>query len=258
MKYFLSIFIERFGKLSYCRSNILTVRQLKELDLFTKSFKNSTELRFFFGEEIELFKKRFSNELELWHQEHPNKTNNCKIYANFIAKEGSKSFLATIPIMYKDSEIIPFDEAIEHIIYYLQDDEVLKRIWMEKKYLLLDDPDNMEYDFVNSYLNIEKDEVTKREFINHFINRIIKMEEDEKYRYFRCLLNLCRLSLHEIYTSKGNIKLFGAIQSGDLSLKRGNYVQFSVNDDYLNELLMNNNYDELYNLYSIDEIEKRR
>ena len=252
MKSFLSIFVERFGPFSSSRSDLIIMPNLKDIDFCTKLFKNSKELRSYFTKEIEEFKKVHENELARWHLMHQGKTNNGKIYANYIENVDGKNFIATIPIMYMNDEIIPYDEAINHLVYYLNQDDIFKKLLDEKSYLLLEDEDDLEYALAKSYF-IEKDIVIKHDVINHLIYRISKMDEDDRYRYFRTLMNMCHLTRHEIFIKEGKITLFSDEIPKETILK-----ECQIGNSYLESLIDDNNDEELYNLYGLEEIENKK
>ena len=265
MRCFLSVFVERFGEFSNCRSNLLTLTNLKDLDKCTMLYRNAKELRENFDEEIKKFKKDYETQLELWKYKHPGKTNNGKIYANFITssiiKNREKIFIATVPIMYANDKLVSFNEAIDHIAYYLDIDSNFEKLFNEKIYLLNDEKhlkreeengfiDETEYNLAYDYINHGRDAVLRREVINRLIDRIRKMDDDDKYVTLRCLMNLCHLNKREIYTKKGVISNINDRIPQNTILHSSNYKY-----GYSSQLIQSENDDELYQLKK--QIKKR-
>lgn len=258
MRCFLSIFVERFGKFSSCRYNLLEQDSLEDLDFCTKLYSDAKKLRDTFPDEIKEFNERFSSRLEEWHLLHPGKTNHGKIYANFITNAKGKNFIATIPILYQGDELISVDEAIEHMVHYLDIDSVFEKLVREKSYLLLedDDEDFDEYSMAKSYLT-NRDIITRHEVINHFINRIRKMEPKRQYIYLRCLTNMCHLLNHEIYLHNGKVVVTDHYVAGEVKLCENDFTRFSANpDSFFERIITEGNDEDLYKYYDLEEIEK--
>ena len=258
---------------------------LQDLDSCTKLFKNSKELRNSFSEEIQEFKKNFETELMLWQYDHHGKTNNGKIYANYIAEADNELFIATIPIMYEGNELVPLSDAIEHIAYYLQIDENFERLFKEKSYLLKQSEGKIEYEYADEYFNKGKDNALKQEVINSLINRIKIMDEEKRYLYLRTLMNICHLTEKEIYTIVGKVGMINDNIPQNTAYSKKGYVQMEVLEDsnferalhsidsdedfsyevyddapdYFKDVfykaIENNDFDILFNLFSSEEID---
>ena len=257
MRAFLSIFVERFGKYSSSRLNILNLSSLRDIDACTKIFCDAKEMRKSLINEIDEFKRLYETEINKWKKEHPGEENNGKIYANYIVNVGKDSFLATVPVLYENDELVSLNEALDHIAYYLEDDKNFKELYDYKKYLLKESKDGKEYKDANDYFTKSRDIKIKRAVIHSLIDRIKNMDDEKRYLYLRSLTNLCRLTKHEIYSDAGKIGMLSSkIPIGDVVLdsKPTNYQEYF----YFDKLIDEENDEELYNLYGLEEIEKMK
>lgn len=208
MNWSLSIFVERFGKFSYCRHDILNCSSLRNLDDFTTTFKDSDELKKYFDEEFKIFEDKYSSQLDTLRIEGNNKRRRGKIYANCCLDNVG---LITIAIMYKGDEIVPPSVAYNNIYYCLERDDSFKRFFEEKRYLLkLIDINNSAVGADSSLIYLAQEylksgnTVIKYQVIKRFINAIKRMDEDRRYFYFRSLVNLCDLRKAIIHSPNGS------------------------------------------------------
>ena len=159
-----------------------------------------------------------------------------------------------IPIIYKnDNKLLSKEICIKKIKEMLNDDNILGKLYNTKKHLL----SKNEIDLLDSYKDLH-DIQKKNDAITFFINRIKNMDEDGQYFYFRSLMNLCRLNKFDLNISKGCIKDI-SISSNPLILTKetvGRKIESQSEDDYFNRLIDEENYDELFNIYDRDIIER--
>lgn len=241
MEYMLSYFVERFGKNSHCREDIIPASSLRELDKFTMQFKNSRALREYFKEERDIFKEKFAEQIDAWEKLHPGKKNNGAIYANCLLDNVG---LITIAIMYAGDDIVPDLVAYNNIRNLLDKDENFTRFFNEKRYLLkLIDIQNMavgtDSSLVTAAEEYENSHNPRRKYhvINQFIAAMKKMSEDERYFYFRALVNLCDLRRHMIYLANGstidcyNYDGKGQTIMGEVALYANQFVGYTPNTE---------------------------
>jgi len=127
----------------------------------------------------------------------------------------------------------------------LEDDIVLKNI-RNKKYKLLSEYQRY---LLNCYLKF-KDIKFKKTFIKSFIYNLSKFEQDRLDFYINQLRDIIEFDIN-----------IGKIKNIDFSMPLNTVLKdkpigFS-NDFYFNQLIEKENYDELYNLYGLDEISKK-
>ena len=137
---------------------------------------------------------------------------------------------------------------INQIKKSLEDDEVLEKL-RNKKYNLLS---LNEKKLLNIYLNDKRLTKYKKEFIKSFINRLKIMDENILKKYYYELNDICLNGL--------NIQI-GMIFDIDKNMptnttKVKNKPEGYSNDAYFNQLIDNENYDELYNIYGLRVIER--
>ena len=131
----------------------------------------------------------------------------------------------------------------------LNDDLVLNKLIKTKGYLLSEN-DKWLLNTYFKYKNIK----FKKEFINLFTIRLNNLKDDKLRYYLDNLKDIMSLSV-ELKISKGvirNIDFNMPLETSKLQDKPSGYSK----DFYFNSLIEKGNYDELFNLYGIDEIEK--
>ena len=88
--------------------------------------------------------------------------------------------------------------------------------------------------------------------IGFFYNRLKRMDDESLYYYCRTLMNLFKLNKLTIKTNFGTIgNISDSFPSESVIVKKSGYGK----DAYLDKLIDEEEYDELFNLYSIDEID---
>lgn len=239
MEYMLSYFVERFGKNSHCREDIYSESSLRELDKFTMQFKDSRALREYFKEEMDIFKEKFAEQIDAWEKLHPDKKNNGAIYANCLLDNVG---LITIAIMYAGDDMVPDLVAYNNISNLLEKDENFTRFLNEKRYLLkLIDIQNETVGTDSSLVSTAEEYEnshnprSKYHVINGLIAAMKKMSEEERYFYFRALVNLCDLRHHMIYLANGstidcyNYDGKGQTMMGEVALYTSQFVGYTTN-----------------------------
>ena len=161
-----------------------------------------------------------------------------------------------IPIIYgMDSKILPNNICLKKIKEKLNDDNVLKKIFVNKNFLL----SKNERDLLKLYLRLY-DVKYKKLFIDYFINRIKVFSEEKKYFFNRCLINICSLNFVEVKTKKGNIKYSLDMPTNIILEKESNYnglkLESYLDDDFFEELIEKEDYENLNKYYDIETIER--
>ena len=116
----------------------------------------------------------------------------------------------------------------------LNDDTILEKI-RNLKYNLLSEEEKR---LINIYLNDKRLINYKKAFINSFINRLKKVNNDTFIYYYKNLSKICSLNINfkfSVNTSK---------------------IESYSNDLYFTSLIENNDYENLHKYYDIETIEK--
>ena len=132
----------------------------------------------------------------------------------------------------------------------LENDEILEQIKNNKLYLL------SEYDkkLLFIYLNDKRLVKFKKEFIYNFINRIKSMDINIQTKYFKELESVCKIHDKDIPIQIGMVLDINYNMPTDTTKLQDKPVGFSK-DAYFNEVIEKEDYDELFNLYGLEEIE---
>ena len=125
--------------------------------------------------------------------------------------------------------------------------EVLVRLKNEKYFLL----SNEEKRLLNVYLKDNRLIKYKLSFISLFIKRITLLDNEKYIFYIKNLNMICNLYI-SFKISKGNISNIDFSIPTNIVLKKD-----SLNGNfYFQQLIDNENYEELFNLYGLREIER--
>ena len=176
------------------------------------------------------------------------------LFCKYKSNQGIK--IIKVPIIYgNDERLISNYQCLKKIKEKLKDDKVLKKIYAEKRYLL----SLNERDTLNAYLSLHN-ELNKERFIDYFTRRIKDFTEEKKYFFFRCLMNLCSLNKLELNTKKGKVTLGSDIPLNTSIEKNNNHkeikLESKIDDDFFNELIDSEDYENLNKYYDIEDIEK--
>ena len=162
--------------------------------------------------------------------------------------------MVKIPIIYgNDKRLISNNNCLKKIKEKLNDDKILKKILIDKDYLL----SHNERDTLSSYLRLHN-EKNKERFIDYFIRRIKGFSEEKKYFFFRCLMKICSLNELELNIKKGKVKLNDDIPLNTSIEKENNHKKIKLesysDDDYFTSLVEEENYEELNKYYDLEKI----
>ena len=133
----------------------------------------------------------------------------------------------------------------------LQDDNILEQLKNQKSYLLSE----YEKKLLTIYLSDHRLSKYKKEFIFTFINRLKDMAFALQKSYFSKLADLCHLYDDCLNIQIGTVDLIDYNMPTKTTIVREKPRGFSK-DAYFNEVLEKENYDELYNIYGLEQIER--
>ncbi len=183
------------GDANIRKKDLITFPSLEELDSYTISFSNSSEIRNKYSKEIQEYLRK-----------------NIEYLTNQKQKEGrivityldNYNNIRYFPIIYSnEQELLNIDKTLKIIKDKLNDDNILKDISVRKSYLL----SRNEKDLLNIYFSTNNLKY-KKDFIIFFINRLSSSKN--KYLYVRSLLNVCKLmgkkgKIQQDYDDKNSI-----------------------------------------------------
>lgn len=183
------------GDANIRKIDLITFPSLEELDSYTISFSNSSEIRNKYSKEIQEYLRK-----------------NIEYLTNQKQKEGrivityldNYNNIRYFPIIYSnEQELLNVDKTLKIIKDKLNDDNILKDISVRKSYLL----SRNEKDLLNIYFSTNNLKY-KKDFIIFFINRLSSSKN--KYLYVRSLLNVCKLmgkkgKIQQDYDDKNSI-----------------------------------------------------
>lgn len=166
------------GDANIRKIDLITFPSLEELDSYTISFSNSSEIRNKYSKEIQEYLKK--NIIYLTNQ----KQKEGRIVITYLDNYNNIRYF---PIIYSnEQELLNIDKTLKIIKDKLNDDNILKDILVRKSYLL----SRNEKDLLNIYFSTNNLKY-KKDFIIFFINRLSSSKN--KYLYVRSLLNVCKL-----------------------------------------------------------------
>ena len=183
------------GDANIRKKDLITFPSLEELDSYTISFSNSSEIRNKYSKEIQEYLRK--NIIYLTNQ----KQKEGRIVITYLDNYNNIRYF---PIIYKnEQELLNVDKTLKIIKDKLNDDNVLKDISVRKSYLL----SRNEKDLLNIYFSTNNLKY-KKDFIIFFINRLSSSKN--KYLYVRSLLNVCKLmgkkgKIQQDYDDKNSI-----------------------------------------------------
>ena len=183
------------GDANIRKKDLITFPSLEELDSYTISFSNSSEIRNKYSKEIQEYLRK--NIIYLTNQ----KQKEGRIVITYLDNYNNIRYF---PIIYSnEQELLNIDKTLKIIKDKLNDDNILKDILVRKSYLL----SRNEKDLLNIYFNTNNLKY-KKDFIIFFINRLSSSKN--KYLYVRSLLNVCKLmgkkeKIQQDYDDKNSI-----------------------------------------------------
>ena len=183
------------GDANIRKIDLITFPSLEELDSYTISFSNSSEIRNKYSKEIQEYLRK--NIIYLTNQ----KQKEGRIVITYLDNYNNIRYF---PIIYSnEQELLNIDKTLKIIKDKLNDDNILKDILVRKSYLL----SRNEKDLLNIYFSTNNLKY-KKDFIIFFINRLSSSKN--KYLYVRSLLNVCKLmgkkgKIQQDYDDKNSI-----------------------------------------------------
>lgn len=183
------------GDTNIRKIDLITFPSLEELDSYTISFSNSSEIRNKYSKEIQEYLRK--NIIYLTNQ----KQKEGRIVITYLDNYNNIRYF---PIIYSnEQELLNIDKTLKIIKDKLNDDNILKDILVRKSYLL----SRNEKDLLNIYFSTNNLKY-KKDFIVFFINRLNSSKN--KYLYVRSLLNVCKLmgkkgKIQQDYANKNSI-----------------------------------------------------
>ena len=183
------------GDANIRKKDLITFPSLEELDSYTISFSNSSEIRNKYSKEIQEYLRK--NIIYLTNQ----KQKEGRIVITYLDNYNNIRYF---PIIYSnEQELLNIDKTLKIIKDKLNDDNILKDILVRKSYLL----SRNEKDLLNIYFSTNNLKY-KKDFIIFFINRLYSSKN--KYLYVRSLLNVCKLmgkkgKIQQDYDDKNSI-----------------------------------------------------
>lgn len=225
------------------KEDLYEASSLKELDEYLLKFRDSKEVREKYKDIIQEFlldNRSYLEKLTI--------KSNGRICITF---SGKTNILRTVPAIYKDSDkLMNTRECIKKIQEELKYSNILKELYNKKGYLLSD----YERDTIRLYFNSTNPKY-KDEFIGYFSYRLLKTNDNLRYYYLRSLMNLCHLTTKSIKIKSGIIDNIDFEMPTRTSLVRNNIASFCEDDRFM-QYLDNEDYEDLFNEYSIDDIVK--
>lgn len=183
------------GDANIRKKDLITFPSLEELDSYTISFSNSSEIRNKYSKEIQEYLRK--NIIYLTNQ----KQKEGRIVITYLDNYNNIRYF---PIIYSnEQELLNVDKTLKIIKDKLNDDNILKDILVRKSCLL----SRNEKDLLNIYFSTNNLKY-KKDFIIFFINRLSSSKN--KYLYVRSLLNVCKLmgkkeKIQQDYDDKNSI-----------------------------------------------------
>ena len=240
-------------ELGYNRINLVSFYELSKLDNFIiKNFRNTYDVRKKYQQDISEF---CLVNRELIEEENKRNNHNWTGSIAIIAEERDKNdhvgLFHKIPIIYKnDLKLLSKDECLIKIKNKLKNPNIIKVIYQNKKIMLSQNEREL-------YIKDSKRSDNKylKSCIGNFYTRISHYDDELLYYYCRSLMNIFELNELTIWTKFGSINHINKNIPHDMHLNKEKIISNS-NDIYLNRLISNNNYEELFNIYSIDEINR--
>lgn len=241
MKAYLGVF-QKFMDFNEERMNLLEFNSIEELDKYTQKFNNSGEIKKDFETDIQEFilQNRFSKSYK------ETKSGKPILYLSaYVIYNGRLRF---IPVLYKGYTVTRNKKAKNITTSLLNNDNFEK--FIEKYSYLLGDSHYIK-DLIYSYKK-RKQESVKKLIINELISRISTAKGDERYYFFRTLMELCNLIEVKIDTKYGSIKNINILNEQTRLVK--DRIAEDCSDERFIKFIVEENYEELFNNYDLDEI----
>ena len=234
----------------YNRIDLISFYELSKLDEFImERFDNTLDVRKKYEENISEF---CLNNREMIQKENKKNNHNWTGSIVIICEERDKDdkvgLMYKIPVIYrKDRKLLPKEDCLKKIKDKLKNNNTMLKIYEDKKELLSQN----ERELILLYRKRNNIKYLKSA-IGFFYNRLKRLEDDEiLYFYCRALMKICELNELSIKTKFGNINHIGNIPVDTKIVK-----STESNNTYMNDLIHDENYEELFNMYDLDEINR--
>ena len=217
--YSLSFILDKNGEIS---EDLISSNSLEQLDLYIKeNFHDTKDVRKKYDSQISEFCLTYMKKIqrENW-ANHNNRTGSVVILEKNVS-DGKITSIRPISVIYKGEHMISPTKAFRKIKEKLSDDDNLKRLFNEKKYLL----SKNEMDLIRLYFGSKNDKY-KENAIGFLVRRIKNDTKEETYYSLRHLTHLCDLKEKD----KGKVRLTEVNSSSikeELTLKtENNFVMY--------------------------------
>ncbi len=250
----LSFILDRDG---YNSLDLVSFTTLHELDVFIKNhFINRESIMERYNDEIAEFCLGNMNFIQKENKRNKrNWTGSIVIICDYITNDDKVAFFHKIPMIYQeDKNLLSKNDCLKRIEQSLkEDDNLLNRMLNEKGYVLTDNEQHLIRNYFKYGYSKYKDEA-----IQFFIKRLKKKNIDDIYYYCRTLANLFGLYSNFIKTKFGTFyDINYELLKEDIFLSKDNKFKTLASDEYLERLINEENYEQLFNIYSLDDIDKK-
>lgn len=235
----------------YNRIDLISFYELSRLDKYIENFSSNKEIRKKYDMDISEFCLHNMKKIQRDNKIHKrNWTGSIAIICEIRDDDDKTVSLHKIPIIYKnDYKLLSKKDCLRKIKDRLENSEVILDIFNNKRYLL--SPNEIELIYLYFKWNNKKYLKSANTF---FYNRLRSLDDDELlYYYCRALMHTFGLNELSVKTKFGTIsKINDNIPMETTIIKKSGYSE----DEYFNSLIDDENYDELYNIYPADIIER--
>lgn len=238
MKAYLALFLSYSDSFN-TRINLLEFNNIDELDNYTRCFNNSKEIKKLFQNDVSEFV------LECRFEKGYKETKSGIPIIRLCAYVYYNNYIRFIPIMYKNEDIIE-DRIFDVICFNLEKDDIFNKFIRDYDYLLgySCEVNTLKRQYFLGNKNV------KTRIIDIFIEKLSVISKIEKQYYLRTLVNVCNLKIIKENNNESdywkNEKEY--IPSFDEK------VDEECDDDFFRKLIKEENYEEIFNIYSLDKI----
>lgn len=232
----------------YKRIDLISFYELSKLDDYLEKFTSNKDVRKKYEMDISEFcldnRKMIEEENK---KNHHNWTGSIAIICEERDSKDKPGLIHKIPIIYQNNpKLFSKDECLKKIKEKLKKLSTICYIYLDKNYMLSQN----ERELVLLYKKTHNKKYL-RSASDFFYNRIKTLDDELLYYYCRTLMHIFELNKLEVKTKFGNIENINLNIPSDTVLER--YNAYS-NDAYFNKLVSDENYEELFNNYDLDEI----
>ena len=247
MKVYLAIVLDKKGER---RKDLYITSSLQEMDEYMQKYQSSEDVRREYSDDIDAFlrnNKKYLEGLEadaLARGENP-RANYGRIHVCFYGKGGILRF---VPAIYQGHRL-KRRINMRNLQKTLMDDEVFKEV--VKKYYLFGSSQYAK-EGLSLYNRLGYDKY-KKLLVELLIENIREARKEMKYYFFRALQDDCNLTEEVVIKTKyGRVKASTIPEEPVVLIKNNQFVELA--DDYMMQLANRGDYEQLFNLYSVDDI----